>query len=75
MNTIFFPTGRTYDAPQVLEISVESRMTDEFDLENITATFNDASRHIKGRVEVIVFNDGLGQAVLDAYDSGRYESI
>ena len=75
MKTISFPTGRTYDIPQVLEISVESQVTDEFDLQNITATFNDASRHIKGRVEVVLFKDGLGQAVLAAYDTGRYEAI
>jgi len=75
MRSISFSTGRTYDAPQVLQIAIESESTDEFGLQNITATFNDASRHIKGRVDVVVFNDGIGQAVLDAYDQGRYQSI
>lgn len=75
MKTISFPTGRTYDAPQILQITIESESTDEFGLQNVTATFNDASRHIKGRVDVIVFNDGIGQAVLESYDQGRYEII
>jgi hypothetical protein len=75
MKTISFPTGRTYDAPQILQITIESESTDEFGLQNVIATFNDASRHIKGRVEVIVFNDGIGQAVLESYDQGRYEII
>ncbi len=75
MKSINFPTGRTYDAPQILQITIESESTDEFGLQNVIATFNDASRHIKGRVDVIVFNDGIGQAVLESYDQGRYEII
>jgi len=75
MRSISFPTGRTYDAPQILQITIESESTDEFGLQNVTATFNDASRHIQGRVDVIVFTDGIGQAVLEAYDHGRYQSI
>ena len=75
MRSINFPTGRTYDAPQILQITIESESTDEFGLQNVIATFNDASRHIKGRVDVIVFNDGIGQAVLESYDQGRYEII
>jgi hypothetical protein len=75
MKTINFLTGRTYDKPQILEIIIESESTDDFGLQNIVATFSDDSRHIKGRVDVIVFNDGIGQAVLDAYDQNRYEYI
>lgn len=75
MKPITFSTGRTYDAPQVLQIIIESESTDEFGLQNVIATFTDASRHIQGRVDVIVFNDGIGQAVLEAYDQGRYEII
>ena len=75
MRSINFSTGRIYDAPQILQITIESESTDEFGLQNVIATFNDASRHIKGRVEVIVFNDGIGQAVLESYDQGRYEII
>jgi len=63
MNTLKHSTGRTYDAPQVLEITIESLATDEFGLQDLVATFHDASRHISGRVETVVFNDGIGQAV------------
>jgi hypothetical protein len=70
-----YSTGRTYDAPQVLEIEIENRNTDEHGLEEITATFRDQSRHIAGRVTAIVFNDGIGAAVLTEYDAGRYTAI
>jgi hypothetical protein len=72
---IEYSTGRTYDSPQVLHITIEERTKDEFGIEEITATFTDASRHIKGRVTTLVFNDGLGAAILAAYDAGRYEAI
>jgi hypothetical protein len=72
---ITYATGRTYDEPQVLEIEIETRKEDEFGLEEITATFNDKSRHIAGRVTAIVFPDGIGAAVLTEYDAGRYQAI
>jgi hypothetical protein len=75
MTTLTYTTGRTYDGPQVLEITLESSQVDEFGLTDIIATFKDASRHIKGRVTTVIFNDGVGQAVLEAYDAGRYEAI
>ncbi len=75
MTAIQYPTGRTYDAPQVLEIIIESDTEDDFGLRDIVATFKDASRHINGRVTTTVFNDGVGAAVLAAYDAGRYEAI
>jgi hypothetical protein len=75
MTTIHYPTGRTYDTPQVLEIEIETRNTDEYGLEEITATFKDQSRHIAGRVTAILFNDGIGAAVLTEYDAGRYTAI
>jgi hypothetical protein len=75
MTAINYATGRTYDAPQVLEIEIESRKEDEFGLEEITATFRDQSRHIAGRVTAILFNDGVGAAVLTEYDAGRYTAI
>lgn len=70
-----YTTGRTYDTAQVLEISIESQVEDEFGLTEIVATFKDASRHISGRVNTIVFNDGIGAAVLSAYDAGQYQAI
>lgn len=73
--TINYSTGRTYDGPQTLEIEVETRKDDEFGLEEITATFRDQSRHISGRVTALVFNDGIGAAVLTEYDAGRYQAI
>jgi hypothetical protein len=72
---IKYITGRTYDTPQVLEITIEARTEDEFGIEDVTATFKDASRNIQGRVSVAVFADGIGAAVLAAYDAGRYQSI
>lgn len=72
---IQYTTGRTYDGPQILEIEIENRQTDEYGLEEITATFRDQSRHIAGRVTAIVFNDGIGAAVLTEYDAGRYQAI
>ena len=72
---ISYTTGRTYDTAQVLEISIESQVEDEFGLTEIVATFKDASRHISGRVNTIVFNDGIGAAVLSAYDAGQYQAI
>ena len=75
MQTITYKTGRTYDGEQLLHIIVESESIDEYGLTNIVATFEDASRHIKGRVNTIIFNDGLGAAVLTEYDAGRYQAI
>lgn len=74
-NQIKYATGRTYDTPQVLEIEIEARTTDDYGLEEITATFRDQSRHIAGRVTAILFNDGIGAAVLTEYDAGRYQAI
>ena len=71
-----FTTGRTYDAPQVLLITVEHKSTDEHGLIDITATFVDASRHISGRVETVLFpGDLIGKAVLAAYDAGNYSIL
>jgi hypothetical protein len=75
MKIISHETGRIYDTKQVLEIVVESDIEDEFGIRDIVATFNDSSRNIKGKVNTVVFNDGIGQAVLDAYDAGRYQSL
>lgn len=73
--TINYSTGRTYDGPQVLEIEIEARKEDDFGLEEITATFRDHSRHIAGRVNALIFSDGIGPAVLTEYDAGRYQAI
>jgi hypothetical protein len=74
--TIQYATGRTYDAPQVLHITVEKQTADEFGLIDLSATFVDASRHISGRVEIVVFaHESIGPAVLAAYDAGRYSCI
>lgn len=68
-------TGRAYNGPQVLKIEVESESTDDFGLCDIVATFRDDSRGISGRVKTVVFSDGIGAAVLAAYDAGRYQTI
>ena len=75
MRVIEHATGRTYDCPQVLRITIEERTEDEFGIEEVTATFIDASRHIKGRVKTLVFGKKLGAAILAAYDAGDYQAI
>lgn len=76
MTTTEYATGRTYDAPQVLRITIEDQTTDEFGLIDITATFVDASRNISGRVKTVAFpHENIGAAVLAAYDAGKYSTI
>lgn len=76
MKYIEFDTGRVYDSKQILGISIEEAGFDEWGIGVITATFNDPSRHISGRVvNYPVFNGNFGEAVLSAYDHGYYESI
>jgi hypothetical protein len=71
-----FNTGRTYDAPQVLQITVTRQTTDEWGIVDFTATFSDASRHISGQVQTIAFSpDRIGQAVLASYDAGQYSPL
>jgi hypothetical protein len=72
-----FRTGRVYDAPQILTITVEDKKTDEFGLIDITATFVDPSRHISGRVVTVMANERalIGEAVLAEYDAGRYSPL
>ena len=75
-HTVTAATGRTYNGPQVLQITVEAEQIDEYGLHDITATFKDNSRNIQGRAKVlIVFPQELGPAVLSAYDAGQYEQI
>jgi len=76
METIEFATGRTYDTPQTLIITVEAIKTDEWHITEIRATFRDTSRGISGRVNVIAFDgDNIGAEVLAAYDAGQYDAI
>jgi hypothetical protein len=76
MNTIEHATGRTYDAPQVLQITIEQQSADEWGIVDFTATFIDTSRHISGRVQSIAFApDRIGQSVLAAYDAGNYSPL
>jgi hypothetical protein len=71
-----YTTGRTYDKHQVLLITVEDKTTDEFGLIDLVATFVDASRHISGRVNTVMFpHETVGAAVLQAYDSGNYSPL
>lgn len=74
-NAIKYATGRTYDTEQVLEIIIESDIEDEYGIRDVVATFKDASRHISGRVNTMVFNGSVGAAVLSAYDAGQYQAI
>jgi hypothetical protein len=79
MTTITYATGRTYDAPQILAITVEQDATDEDGFREIVATFRDDSRHISGRCRTTLFMESsdraIGVAILAEYDAGRYEAI
>ena len=69
---ITYSTGRDYGRPQILAIKIQNRDADGW----ITAEFEDASRGIRGRVEVLAVNiDRLGPEVLAAYDAGFYQEI
>lgn len=76
MKHIQHTTGRTYDAPQILDIWVESYGLDEWGSGVVTATFEDVSRRIKGKVTgAPVFSNDIGGAVLAAYDAGHYQPV
>ena len=84
MNTITYTTGRTYNGPQTLVITIEQETPGMFDeewpgLRTIVATFTDASRRISGRVQTIIFDqagpDALAMLVLSQYDSGAYVEL
>ena len=75
--TLQYPTGRTYDAPQILEIELLNHAVDEFNFLTGSALFVDRSRHIAARVDIVAFGNSdseIGRAVLAAYDSGEYHS-
>jgi hypothetical protein len=78
MNTVNYPTGRDYGAPQVLEITYASSgaNTDGFELTD--ATFKDAVRAIAGTVKIFrqdADQNRIGRAVLAEYDAGRYQPL
>lgn len=80
MKTLQYATGRQYDGPQVLDITVENKTLDEYSFTHYTVTFKDQSRRISGRA--IVFSQehsdapcDLGKRVLAVYDAGNYELI
>ena len=75
MQTINYATGRNYGMPQVLTITIESETTDDLGFTDVVASFTDVSRNISGRVALVTDTKGLGQAVLQAYDAGQYQTI
>ena len=76
MTQLEFTTGRTYDTPQVLQITVTQQTIDEWGIVEFTAQFVDESRHISGQVTTIAFSpDRIGEAVLAAYDAGNYSPL
>jgi len=75
MKTINYTTGRNYGTAQVLAITIESETTDEYGFTDVVASFSDASRNISGRVALVTDTKALGQAVLQAYDAGQYQTI
>jgi hypothetical protein len=75
--TLNYSTGRTYDAPQVLEIELLNLTEDEYGTFTGSALFVDRSRHIAARVDIFTISESdadIGRAVLAAYDSGEYYS-
>jgi len=72
-----YRTGRVYDEPQILTITVQDKKTDEYGLIDITATFVDKSRNISGRVSTVLSDERalIGEAVLAEYDAGRYSPL
>ena len=77
-NTITFNTGRTYDAPQILQIEILESETDNFGFVSGKATFVDRSRYIAGTVDYFLAfghkDSDIGEAILSAYDAGAYKS-
>ena len=74
--TIKFSTGRVYDEPQILDITVENESVDDLGIIEFTATFVDTSRHISGKVDAIALKESdIGKAVLLAYDAGQYQIV
>ena len=78
MKTFKFITGREYNGPQVLEITVENKTLDDSGLVEYTVIFRDPSRGIAGRATVyesvcLEDNNRIGKSVLNAYDKGWYE--
>jgi hypothetical protein len=75
MKTINYTTGRNYGTAQILSITIESETTDEYGFTDVVASFSDASRNISGRIALVTDTKGLGQAILQAYDAGQYQTI
>ena len=67
-----YSTGRVYNGAQVLDITIHDATRDEFGFTDGAATFDDASRGIRGRVHFVAFDDNIGAAVLAQYDAGAY---
>ena len=76
--TITFNTGRTYDAPQILQIDILESATDDFGFVSGKATFVDHSRYIAGTVDYFLAfghkDSDIGEAILSAYDAGAYKA-
>ena len=73
-----YSTGRIYDGPQQLEITVvRTAEWDEFGTAPCMMYFNDKSRHIAGCLESIAFMgdtdiQSAGVHVLRVYDAGNH---
>jgi hypothetical protein len=75
MKILKYYTGRNYGKEQYLNISFAE--TDDY-YGDVTATFDDPIRGIKGTVTLWgyeTFNNGTGAAVLREYDAGRYNLL
>ena len=74
-----FDTGRLYNGPQVLEITVQYPEFGDDMIADGVAVFIDNSRGISGRVHIWVFESDkdrdIGRSVLKEYDAGAYELI
>jgi len=73
-----YETGRTYGAPQVLDITVPTIPADADLCDTFRVTFTDQARHLSGTVHLMTFECvpfSVGPAVLREYDAGRYQLI
>lgn len=81
MKTFEYVTGRIYNGEQTLVISHKAVDLEKDDLfESVDVQFDDASRMIKGRIQMMVCELAatqreIGRTVLFWYDQGKYQLV
>ena len=73
-----YATGRIYDFPQVLEITITDTQPDFADTLLLTTIVHDRSRHMNNMQITLAFmpadatHEMIGRAALASYDAGSY---